>query len=254
MVYSRLHRSKLDANREINEATFNVPDAKRAYKDYHGFIKKARDAIGHHGLILDIHGQGHKPCLGERTELGYLIPRRLLNSGKYSYSMTSVRELYKTNCGGFWRKSNRDKCFRELISGYTSLGFYMNIASLPAVPSPFMEKPGTKEDGYFPGGFTVQTYGSKSGGEVDAIQMEFPNGLRSQLAKNMKKNECSRKVRDKVVFAILCFFKKNYNYSPRKFWWSTNPKIKTFNKFTKKCPHAPDIGTEQRKRNIDRHI
>ena len=134
------------------------------------------------------------------------------------------------------------------------LGFYMNIASLPAVPSPFMEKPGNK-DGYFSGGYTVKRYGSRWGRHVDAIQIEFPNGLRSQLA---KKNKCLRKMRNKVVLAILCFFKTNYHYSPQSSglwpWRTTNPKIKTFNEFTKKCPHTPEIDTDLRKRNLDRQI
>ena len=258
-MYSNLHRRKLDANRELNEATFNVPDAKRAYKDYHGFIKKAINAIGHdhdhHGLILDIHGQNHTTCVGERTELGYLIPGRLLNSGIYSYRMTSLRGLYETTCRGLWWKSFREHCFKQLISGYASLGFYMNIASLPAVPSPFMEKPGNKKDGYFSGGYTVKRYGSGWGRHVDAIQIEFPNGLRSQLA---KKSKCLTKMRNKVVLAILCFFKTNYHYSPQSSgWWpwrTTNPKIEKFNEFTKKCPHTQEIDTDLRKRNLDRQI
>ena len=75
-----IRRSKLDANREINEATFNVPDAGRAFQDYHNFIRKARSAISGAGLLLDIHGQAHKR---ERTELGYLISRRNLNTGNH---------------------------------------------------------------------------------------------------------------------------------------------------------------------------
>ena len=42
--------------REINQATFNVPDAKKAYHDYTNFINKALSAIPGRGLLLDIHG------------------------------------------------------------------------------------------------------------------------------------------------------------------------------------------------------
>ena len=56
VVYNILKRSKLDTNREINQATFNVPDAKKAYHDYTNFINKALSAIPGRGLLLDIHG------------------------------------------------------------------------------------------------------------------------------------------------------------------------------------------------------
>ena len=56
VVYNILKRSKLDTNREINQTTFNVPDAEKAYHDYTNFINKALSAIPGRGLLLDIHG------------------------------------------------------------------------------------------------------------------------------------------------------------------------------------------------------
>ena len=55
-----LLRAKLDVNREIEEATFNISDAIAAYYDYSFFINKAKSSITRHGtgrgLLLDIHG------------------------------------------------------------------------------------------------------------------------------------------------------------------------------------------------------
>ena len=90
VVYNLLRRSKLDANREINEATLNIPDAITAYNDYTNFISQAKLAIPGRGFLLDIHGQTHQP---ERTELGYLISKLRLVRKSYNMKYTSIRSL-----------------------------------------------------------------------------------------------------------------------------------------------------------------
>ena len=74
LVICHLHRSKLDANREINQATFGNPIAKRAYNDFHGFIRKARKAVKGAAILFDIHGQRHKYGW---IDLGYVISGRI---------------------------------------------------------------------------------------------------------------------------------------------------------------------------------
>ena len=59
-MYSNLGRSKLDCNREINQATLNIPDAIQVYRDFVGFIAKARLAISGRGLLLDVYGYERK--------------------------------------------------------------------------------------------------------------------------------------------------------------------------------------------------
>lgn len=172
VVYNILKRSKLDTNREINQATFNVPDAIKAYHNYTNFINKALSAIPDRGLLLDIHGHGHKI---QRTELGYLIYGSRLDSGYFDPTDSSIRSLGDATCG------NNTACFKKLIRGKRSLGHFMNQEGLRAVPSPQEPGPMVCLTGvYFSGGFTVKEYGSRSKDEgvIDAIQMEFPQKLR----------------------------------------------------------------------------
>ncbi|KAJ7383208.1 hypothetical protein OS493_030009 [Desmophyllum pertusum] len=119
------------ANRDIEEATFHVPDAIKAYQDYNKFISQARSAITGRGLLLDIHGQAHKP---ERTELATFISRLNLNKGVYSMEQTSIRNLGKHWCG------SDNACFKDFIHGNRSLGYFMNQHGLQAVPSPQNKK------------------------------------------------------------------------------------------------------------------
>ena len=190
-VHNGLNRSKLDVNREINEATFDVLDAKRAYRDYHKFIEKARSAIDGRGLLLDIHGQERH----DRIELGYLITGSQLDNGEFSAENTSVRNLGK-QCAG-----HDSVCFKMFIHGHRSLGYFLNQEGLRAVPSP--EEPAPNKTRLFSGGYTVRKHGSRSGGLIDAIQMEFPWSLRLKSGWESAK--------DRVVRAILQFLKLNYS-------------------------------------------
>ncbi|KAJ7386627.1 hypothetical protein OS493_008778 [Desmophyllum pertusum] len=189
-----LRRSKLDANRDIHEATFHVPDAIKAYKDYNDFISQARSAITGRGLLLDIHGYAGKL---PKTKLGYLVGAENLNCGNYVKEVTSIRNLGKHWCG------SNNTCFRDLICGNRSLGHFMNHEGLQAVPSPQNKK--VKQGGrYFPGGYTLRKYGSRDGGDIDAIQMEFPAELRSRWGDD------DDDTKHAVVKAILSFYKLNY--------------------------------------------
>lgn len=192
VVYNNLHRSRLDANREINEATLDVPDAIVAYQNYTRFIEKAKASISGRGLLLDIHGHRH-----QRTQLGYLISKARLKSGDYRAEDTSIKSLVQQ-----WCVEGEDEdvpCFKNFIIGDRSLGYFLDQEGVTAVPSPLARDPG--DETYFSGGFTVRTYGSRNGGHIDAIQMEFPRVLR---------NEWGNATKFQVASAVLSFFKLNY--------------------------------------------
>ena len=57
VVRCHLHRSKVDANRDLGEAAFGNADAGLAWKEYHDFIDKAKRSITGRVLYVDIHGQ-----------------------------------------------------------------------------------------------------------------------------------------------------------------------------------------------------
>ena len=77
----------------------------------------------------------------------------------------------------------------------------MNEEGLDAVPS--TQDPSPNGERYFSGGFTVKTYGSRDGGEIDAIQMEFDSAFRRGWSTNEEAQE-------KVARAILSFCELNY--------------------------------------------
>ncbi len=49
-------RSKVDVNRDIDEAAQGDPTATEVYNDFHNYIEGARAIIGR-GILFDIHGQ-----------------------------------------------------------------------------------------------------------------------------------------------------------------------------------------------------
>ena len=202
-VHNGLNRSKLDVNREINEATLDVLDAKKAYRDYHKFVEKARSAIHGRGLLLDIHGQVHDEG---RIELGYFISGSQLNNDDFTADNTSIRNLGKQWCG------DDPSCFKMFVHGHRSLGYFLNQEGLRVVPSP--QDPAPKNSVFLFGKYTVQNHGSRCGGLIDAIQMEFPLSLSSKSG--------WKRAKHRVVEAIFEFLKLNYGFPQKEAVSSTD--------------------------------
>ena len=67
----------MDANREINEATFSDPVAVEAYHEFHACINNSKaiiEANNQSGLFFDMHGHGHP---NNWAELGKIHNRYL---------------------------------------------------------------------------------------------------------------------------------------------------------------------------------
>ena len=121
--------------------------------------------------MIDFHGQGHKK---NSTEIGYLIKKAELNSGNFRNSELGIKSLV-----------NRKKAeLNDYIFGKKSLGALLEAAGYRAVPSPRQPSPGT--DLYYRGGYTTQVHGSRDGGVVDAIQLEFPGEIRIDGGKQLR--------------------------------------------------------------------
>lgn len=166
-VIVRLHRAKLDANREIVEAAQGNRTAERTWREYHGFIEAAREqVIAAHGrgLYIDLHGHGHTI---QRLELGYLLSATDLAGTDAALNSTgtvqksSIRTL-ASSAGGPGHAA--------LIRGAHSLGTLFEARGFPAVPSTAQPSPGS--DPYFTGGYNTERHGSRSGGPIDGIQIE----------------------------------------------------------------------------------
>ena len=173
LIISNIHRSKMDPNREKEDATQGNSQAVFAYNEYHNTITQAKNSFGGlPGLVIDIHGQSHDK---NTTELGYLIKKAALNSGNYDNSELSIKALV--------RRENAD--LDDYIYGRKSLGALFEDAGYKAVPSPRQPSPGT--DLYYRGGYTTQVHGSRDGGQVDAIQVEIPGEIRIEGGKKLRK-------------------------------------------------------------------
>ena len=77
----------------------------------------------------------------------------------------------------------------------------MNEEGLDAVPS--TKDPSPNGESYFSGGYSVKAYGSRGGGDIDAIQMEFDSAFRQGWSGN-------KEAQEKVARAILSFRELNY--------------------------------------------
>lgn len=163
VILSHLHRVKMDPNRPIEEAAFKDPEAERAYEEYHKYIGEAKASLGGPGLLIDLHGQNHHQ---NSTELGYLYMRKDLNAFDFTKDVPSISSLLKRS----------GLTVEQLLFGDKSLGALFENAGYRAVPSPRQPIPG--QDKYYRGGYITQIHGSRSGGSVDAIQIEVPQEIR----------------------------------------------------------------------------
>ncbi|MCF6313901.1 MAG: DUF2071 domain-containing protein [Verrucomicrobiales bacterium] len=176
VIICHLKRIKLDCNREIGEAAQGNEEAEQAWREFHGFIERARaDVIEQsgRGLYIDLHGHGHPEL---RLELGYLLSNRELKGDDHQVAelerKSSIRKLAEDS------KSS----FVELLRGDSSLGALMQERGYPSVPSPKLPHAG--EAKYFDGGHNTRIYGSRAGGKISAIQVECPG----KTVRNSKEN------------------------------------------------------------------
>ena len=164
LIICNLSRRKLDANRDIANGAQHAPHAEHAWRDYHGFIEKARACVTRNcgrGILFDVHGQSHPEKL---IELGYVISSEQL-TGNPTPSISSIRTL-----------SARSRySFDSILRGAQSLGARLQKEGFGCVPSPAHRAPPAK---YYSGGYTVQEWGSMAGGALDAIQLELPYNVR----------------------------------------------------------------------------
>lgn len=201
VVLSRLHRAKLDPNREIEEAAQGNPFAERAWTEYHGYIDHARTvaSVRGEGMYFDMHGHGHPIA---RLELGYLLTGSQLDGTNASLNgipvvrQTSIREL--------GRDTPLD--FSALLRGATSFGGFLEGEGIASVPSPANPSPNGAP--YFSGGYSTREHGSLSDGElVSGIQIEhhFP-GLRDTDAnRRVYAEKLARVIRDYMLEHIGYF-------------------------------------------------
>jgi len=167
VVISRLHRVKLDPNREIVEAAQDNVFAEYAWGEFHDFIEAANATVARdhgRGFYIDLHGHGHEM---QRLEWGYLLTaddltrsNAELDGGTY-VNQSGIRTL----------ALEVDSSFAALLRGPTSLGGLLQARSYPSVPSPAFPDPGGLP--YFSGGYNTQEHGGRDGGPISGVQLEM---------------------------------------------------------------------------------
>lgn len=167
VIICRLHRRKIDANREVVEGAQGNEFAVQAWNEFHAFIDSAKAAaVRSHGaaFYIDLHGHGHTV---QRLELGYLLsasqldlPDNTLNSTPGYRNISSIRTM----------AAAAGVPFAEVLRGESSFGGFMEYLGYPSVPGVLQPTPGN--DPYFNGGYNTERHGSQNGGTVSGLQIE----------------------------------------------------------------------------------
>ncbi len=176
LIINHIHRSKLDANRRREVATQGGIYAGPAWDKFHEYIDAAKATImANHtkGLYLDIHGHGHTP---QRTELGYLITKN-----QFTTNFSTLGNL--VNSSSVKAMVGNGTTHTAVLKGANALGTLMNNRlGYMVTPSQAYPEPGDTAiftDGlYFNGGYNIARHGSKYGGTISAIQIEFNQNVR----------------------------------------------------------------------------
>ena len=172
LIISRLHRSKLDPNRERDDAAQHNAIAEQTYDTFHRFTQEAHNMLsknGESGIHFDIHGYTTHNT-DDWIELGYNLLPSQLNRGDLNAYTSSIRALAERS----------HKPFADIVAGNYSLGKLVQEEGFRVVPSPQYPRPELGiEGGYLRGGYITRKWGSLNGGNIDCIQMEVPEWVRN---------------------------------------------------------------------------
>lgn len=164
LIICHLHRSKLDANRSLDEAAEGNPIAAQAWHEHHGYIASAcATAAKTHGaaFFIDLHGHSHPE---PRIELGYLHDALDLADCTERLDQTAFG-----SAGSIAFVALRSGLrYTDLLRGPGSFGALLEQQGFPATPSPRMPVP---TEPYFRGGFTVGRH-CKAAQGIAGLQIE----------------------------------------------------------------------------------
>jgi hypothetical protein len=177
VIINRLHRDKLDANRELFDAAQDDPIASEAWNEFHGFIDKAEEHVQQEfgrGLYIDLHGHRHARQV---VELGYLLVSDQLKLSDAELD-TSVQPA-TTSLG--LALADRGTPLSQFVRGPHSFGAALEQEGFVVVPSP--AHPDMDDDPYFSGGYNLEQHSAFSGRKAWGIQVELPTGIREDDAR-----------------------------------------------------------------------
>jgi N-formylglutamate amidohydrolase len=179
IIICRIHRRKIDCNREIVEACGGNKETEAIWHDWHRFIGAAREAVIRdfgRGLYIDLHGHGH-PI--PQLEMGYLHSAA---DYKVSDAELGAADIVSQSSLRALAALNR-RPYAELVRGDFALGTLLMERGFPATPS--KERP-TPTPPYFRGGYNTVRYG-REGAPLIGLQIEtYSKGVRDNPASRTK--------------------------------------------------------------------
>lgn len=207
LVIARMHRRYIDFNRHKECAIPFVNGAyvtpnETSWDTYHEILdnisKEITEQFGS-GLLIDIHAHGHSVA---QVEIGYTLSKSQLAKTNEEL-MADEKYAQKSSIYALSQRNKNNLSFAELLRGEFSFGDYLYNAGLKCVPRSTKLDPG--DETYFSGGYISKSQGSalEYGGTIDAIQLEFHSGSKSDLEKR-------KATADKVATAIIEYMKKHY--------------------------------------------
>jgi N-formylglutamate amidohydrolase len=200
-----LHRRKLDANREVIEASDSNAIVGQIWEHFHDFIGHAQDSVKARfgkGFYLDLHAHGHAI---QRLELGYVLTKSqlqlsdsLINTAQY-INVSSLRKLVPDNL--------QNLNHAALLRGEQSLGALLHNKGYPSVPSPADSMPNGDEP-YFNGGYNTNRYCRTEQNVLSGVQIETNyTGIRDNAANIAK-------FADSLAVTLLQYLRWHYLETP----------------------------------------
>jgi N-formylglutamate amidohydrolase len=179
LILCRLHRRKVDCNREIQEAAAGNPHAEHAWHEFQDYIDTACATVQKQhgrGLYIDLHGHGHAE---QRLELGYLHTAAQLDAA--DESLNSAAYSQESSLRGIAALGRLP--YAELVRGERSLGALMDAQGFLGTPRPTKPRPNPP---YFRGGYNTARHG-RDGSPLAGLQIEtYARGVRD-TAENREK-------------------------------------------------------------------
>lgn len=165
LILLHLHRRKLDANRDLDEAAQGNPLAERAWREFHHWTETALASVGASfgtGFYMDLHGHSKH----DDFELGYLLTGSDLQGSDASLNGTAM--IQKSSLRTLAESSPHP--FSSLVRGEGSLGALYEAEGYTAVPGPERPRPAGP---FFSGGYNTRRHGCQAGGPICGYQLEL---------------------------------------------------------------------------------
>ncbi|RAV29648.1 N-formylglutamate amidohydrolase [Sinomicrobium soli] len=182
IIISHIARTKIDLNREIEEATCNNEEVIQTWHDFHDFVETSLQlSVKNHGktLYIDLHSHGHTI---QRLELGFGLTANRLGKVYTGHELQDIAEESSVNN---LLKDNENYTVRDVLIGDKAFGTLMTDRGLPSVPSKQDPYPMTNET-YFNGGFNTRLYTSVDFPDISGWQIETNTEARNSRERRAK--------------------------------------------------------------------